>query len=146
MAYNSAYTGPQIDSAVAAAQKALTIDGGTINGTLTIYNEASPYNSFLALIVKDTSSSAGTGTATVRASQGFGPDTDSGPSYYIGGAYFDFASPICVNGASNGCCLKLNGGTINNVGDPQYGIDAANKRYVDNAIATAISGALEASY
>lgn len=48
-----------------------------------------------------------------------------------GTAAFAFDAPIEVTSNISGISLKCAGGTINNVGDPIYGSDAANKNYVD---------------
>lgn len=133
--YNGAYTGAQIDAAIAKAQKAITTDGGTIEGDLKIGSLDRPGKVTFLVDLGQISVDEGPVPSEIILSliTNFGPRTDSqSPPIYMYSPAFSFAEPIEITNGSQGCGLKLNGYTINRVGDPVYSMDGANKRYVDS--------------
>ena len=133
--YNGAYTGAQIDAAIAKAQKAITTDGGTIEGDLKIGSLDRPGKVTFLVDLGQISVDEGPVPSEIILSliTNFGPRTDSqSPPIYMYSPAFSFAQPIEITKGSQGCGLKLNGYTINHVGDPVYSMDGANKRYVDS--------------
>lgn len=133
--YNGAYTGAQIDAAIAKAQKAITTDGGTIEGDLKIGSLDRPGKVTFLVDLGAISVDEGPVPSEIILSliTNFGPRTDSqSPPIYMYSPAFSFAQPIEITNGSQGCGLKLNGYTINRVGDPVYSMDGANKRYVDS--------------
>lgn len=129
-----------------ADERYLQLTGGVIDGELQIgAGKRTSANGRIVLVDYNSTAMLG-GTVEKSASIRTDIFPQEEGAGLTGQGYWgvSLGGPISIDGSNMGCSLIVNG-TINGVQDPEYSIDAANKRYVDSKSPKSVSVTLLAS-